>query len=241
MNSVLEDRRAFLYVQLADLFQQRIRRGVWPVGTRLPSLRELTREFNVARVTARQAMEVLVRKGLVSPQRGRGTFVIATEKAERWMRVETTLKKLADNYRQLKPEVVNIAQDASQPVLFKNDGAPADKYFHVLRVHFIQRVPYCVISIYLDDRIFRKAPRRFRKELIIPLLLELPGIRIARASQTLTISTADLETAKHLRIPVNAPTAEVRRVFNGADGKVIYVAEVTYRGDFIRLEMNLKP
>ena len=33
---------------------------------------------------------------------------------------------------------------------------------------------YCVISIYLDERVFRMAPRRFRRETVIPVLLELP-------------------------------------------------------------------
>jgi GntR family transcriptional regulator len=57
----------------------------------------------------------------------------------------------------------------------------------------------------------------------------------------MTIATAGLEVARHLGIAANAPVAEVRRVFNDAEGTVIYLAEVTYRGDFIHLEMDLKP
>ena len=34
---------------------------------------------------------------------------------------------------------------------------------------------------------------------------------------------------------------EVRRVLNGPDGTVIYLGEATYRGDYISLEMDLKP
>ena len=40
---------------------------------------------------------------------------------------------------------------------------------------------------------------------------------------------------------VAAPVAEVRRVFTDADDRVIYLGEVTYRGDFIHLEMDLTP
>ena len=40
---------------------------------------------------------------------------------------------------------------------------------------------------------------------------------------------------------MNAPTAEVRRVFRDSEGVVIYFADVVYRGDAIRLEMDLKP
>ena len=55
-----------------------------------------------------------------------------------------------------------------------------------------------------------------------------------------TIGAADVETATHLHIAANAPVAEVRRVFNDPEGVVIYLAEVTYKGDAIRLEMNLR-
>jgi GntR family transcriptional regulator len=64
---------------------------------------------------------------------------------------------------------------------------------------------------------------------------------IVRAHQTLTIGSADVEVARLLKVPLNAPIAEVRRVFNSADGRVIYLGEVTYRGDFVRIEMDLKP
>jgi GntR family transcriptional regulator len=50
-----------------------------------------------------------------------------------------------------------------------------------------------------------------------------------------------VEVARDLRIAVNAPVAEIRRVFTGSDGSVIYLGEATYRGDYIHLEMDLKP
>jgi GntR family transcriptional regulator len=40
---------------------------------------------------------------------------------------------------------------------------------------------------------------------------------------------------------LNSPVAEVRRVFTIADRTVIYLGEVTYRGDFIRIDMDLRP
>ena len=63
----------------------------------------------------------------------------------------------------------------------------------------------------------------------------------ASARQLLTISTADLEVARHLETHLNAPVAEVRRVFTDPERRVIYLAEVTYRGDFVHMEMDLKP
>jgi GntR family transcriptional regulator len=98
-----------------------------------------------------------------------------------------------------------------------------------------------VISLYLDKRVFRQHPTRFRKEPVIPILAKMKEPSIAKAHQTLTIGTAEADVAKHLKIGLNAPVAEVRRVFTSADRTIIYLAEVTYCADFIRLEMDLTP
>lgn len=228
------------YVQLADLFRQRIARGQWRAGDRLPTLEALVLEFDVARVTVRQAMELLAREGLVSAQQGRGTFVIATPARDRWLRLETSLKSLADVYRDDKPKLTLIEEAAATPRLDPKDGKPAPRYHFMRRVHSRNGEPYCVISIYLDERVFRMAPRRFRSETVVPVLLELRKVKIVRAHQTLAIGGADVEVAGHLGIAVNAPVAEVRRVCSGPDGTVIYLGEVTYRGDYIHFEMDLK-
>jgi GntR family transcriptional regulator len=91
------------YAQLADIFRQRIARNRWPRGTKLPTLEALMREFVVARVTVRQAMELLARDGLVSAERGRGTFVTARPSRDRGLMLETSLQALADVYRNDTP------------------------------------------------------------------------------------------------------------------------------------------
>lgn len=237
---ILDKAQVPLYVQLADLFRQRIVKGMWKEGEKLPSLEMLVAEFEVARVTVRQAIERLTRDGLVSPQRGRGTFVTGAPQADRWLKVETTLENLAEVYRDTQPTILSIDESARTPRLREGDGVAAERYVHMRRVHAHQGRPYCVIDIYLDAAIFARRPARFRKETVIPLLLAMPSVEIVTARQVLTISTADLEVARHLGVSVNAPVAEVRRVFTGPKERVIYLGEITYRGDYVHLEMDLK-
>ena len=229
------------YLQVADLLRQRIARGVWAQGQRLPSLDELGVEFGVARVTVRQSIELLARDGLVSPQQGRGTFVTGQPNNERWLNVVTTLDELSRVYRDTDPQIVNIDESTSAPALRPGEGTPAERYVFMRRVHSRDGRPYCVINIHLDERIFRRSPKRFRDETVIPLLTHMKGVTIARAHQVLTIGTADMEVARLIDVPVNAAVAEVRRVFRDDADRVIYLAEVTYRGDAIHVEMDLKP
>jgi GntR family transcriptional regulator len=221
--------------------RQRIARGTWPHGHRLPSLEELMVEFGVARVTVRQAVDLLAREQLVSPQQGRGTFVTGAPQRERIINVVTTLDELARIFEDTQPKIVTIDESVGSPPLAAGEGVAAPSYAFMRRVHLREGQPYCVISIWLDERIFRKSPAAFRSKTVIPLLKNMKSVRIASAHQVLTISSADLEVAKLLGVPMNSPVAEVRRIFKDANGTVIYLADVTYRGDAIRLEMDLQP
>jgi GntR family transcriptional regulator len=228
------------YAQLADVLRRRIAQGQWRRGDQLPTLEALMREFDVARVTARQAVEVLAREGLLSAQQGRGTFVTAAPR-ERRLHLQTSLAELAEVYRHDRPQLTLIEEAAAMPTLEAGEGKPAKRYHFMRRVHSRDGERYCVISIYLDNRIFRMAPSRFRRETVVPVLLDLPRVKIARASQTLVVSSADVEVAGLIGIPVNSPVAEVRRVCLDEEGVAIYLGLVTYRGDYMRLEMNLTP
>ena len=241
MHPVFGDSPIPRYVQLADLLRQRIARGHWREGERVPTLEALMREFDVARVTVRQAVDVLAREGVLCAQQGRGTFVTASPGIDRPLRLQTSLRALAEVYRHDRPKLTLIEEASAAPELRPDEGRAAPRYHFMRRVHSRDGVAYCVISVYIEESVFRKARRRFRTETVIPVLLEIPGLRIARARQTLVISSADVEVATLLAVPVNSPVAEVRRVCEDPRGTVIYLGEVTYRGDYIRLEMDLQP
>ncbi|TDR89167.1 GntR family transcriptional regulator [Enterovirga rhinocerotis] len=229
------------YALIADSLRQRIARGHWPKDTRLPAAEALAREFGVSRLTVRQALDILAREGLVEARQGSGTYVTASPEQDRRLRVGTSLAALVELYRDTSPEILTIAERSAAPRLTQEDGLPASGYVHMRRLHSRDGEPYCVIGIYLAEHVFRQQPERFRREVVIPILASMTEPAIARALQTFTIGTADLDVAKALGVPLGSPVAEVRRVFASADGTVIYLGEVTYRGDFVRIEMDLDP
>ncbi|XWN31600.1 MAG: GntR family transcriptional regulator [Devosia sp.] len=229
------------YVQLADVLRQRIRRGVWAPGDLVPSIESLMREFEVARVTVRQAINLLAQDGLLSPQRGRGTFVTAEAGRDRRLVVHGTLDKLAEMYRGDRPDLSNIAETDELPPLTERDGRPAPSYFHMRRVHARDGERYCIASIYIDERVYGLAPERLRTEVVLPILTALEGVEICDGHQSMHIATADVGIATDLRIALNAPVVEVRRLLRTADQTVIYFCDAIYRGDYVRLEMDLTP
>jgi GntR family transcriptional regulator len=134
---------------------------------------------------------------------------------------------------------MKLAVQESLPQLRQEDGRAAPSYRHLRRIHIYDGKPYSLMSIHIDQRIFLKKPHRFRTEGRIATLLELGRPTVSKARQILTIRTADVETANHLGIAINAPVAEIRRVLCVENGAVIYFGELTYRGDFVRVDMDL--
>jgi GntR family transcriptional regulator len=225
------------YVAVADQLRRRIQKGEWPAGYALPSLQLLAETFDVARLTARQAVQLLVAEGLLASRRGQGTFVTEGVRPIRTAPLESSLRELCDTYRSLAPVILAI-EHVPRPLPV--GGGREEGYVYMRRLHMNDGRPYCVIALYVAHSIFAMAPEKFQSRAVIPVMLELPAVRIADAHQTLTIGMADAETAALLHIAKDAPVAHVARIFHDEAGQVIYYAEVTYRGDAIRLEIDLK-
>lgn len=64
-----------LHEQLKEILRAEIREGRLRPGDRLPTEAELCARYRVSRAPVRQALEDLVREGLIVRRRGRGTFV----------------------------------------------------------------------------------------------------------------------------------------------------------------------
>jgi GntR family transcriptional regulator len=70
-----EERAQPRYAQLQQHIRERIEAGVWQPGDPIPGEKALAQQYAVARMTVRQALEGLIRAGLLVRVRGRGTYV----------------------------------------------------------------------------------------------------------------------------------------------------------------------
>ena len=232
--------RVPLYLQVASALQRRIEDGQWQAGEKISTLEELESEFQVARVTLRQAIDILQKDGLVERRQGKGTFVSRTIEDKRWLQLETTWPALIATIQDNVPRILPV-KTPPRPRLLEEDGTPAPTYEYIRSVQSQNKEPYALAGVHLASRVFDLAPDAFRTRTALSVLSELSGIKIAHAHQTLVIRTADMVTANLLQVALNAPTAEARCVVTDNMGVVIYVGEIIYRGDCVRLNIDLLP
>jgi GntR family transcriptional regulator len=231
-----------LYLHITTLLRRRIQSGEWRQGQKVPTLEQLAREFGVARVTVRQAMSILEAEGLIWRKQGKGTFVKDDILSGPWFSLQTEWSSLVKmiTFADTAIELHKVAEERKSPPLAPADGKPASAYQYMKRVHSKNGVPYAVIHIYLERRTYLKAPKEFSRHPVISVIETVPGLKIGVARQQLTIGTADIESADLLRVPVNSPVAQVRRVIQDQSGTVIYYGDLIYRGDFVKLDITLR-
>jgi GntR family transcriptional regulator len=75
-----------VYRQVADNIRRRIDEGRYAPGSQLPSERDLGDEFEISRVTVRQAVSLLRSQGVVVAEHGRGVFVARPRQVQRLSR-----------------------------------------------------------------------------------------------------------------------------------------------------------
>ena len=88
-----------LYLQLVRQIEQLVAHGDLPPGTQLPTVRELATELRINFNTVARAYRILDEVGLISTQRGRGTYIWEAPSPEITHRIrQQTLEELAQRF-----------------------------------------------------------------------------------------------------------------------------------------------
>ncbi len=229
------------YIQLASLFRRRIQSGQWRAGTQIPTVEHLADECGVARATIRQALDVLADEGLIERFRAKGTFVRERMQDQLWCEVATDWSGLLMSREGAVIEVL-FDERGQQPAHVPHRiGDLAPSYRRVRRRHSRHDAPFLLTDIYIDDRLGRSLSKKvLETKTALRLIADIPGVKVQDARQTLTIGTADVETAEALNVPLNAPIACVHRSVVDSTGCLVLIGEGFYRGDQVRIDMKLK-
>lgn len=239
ISAIYDRSRVPLYVQVASVMRQRIEKGHWAEGDRISTLEELEAEFSVARVTIRQAIELLRNEGLLEAQQGRGTFVVHRPRHDRWFNLASDFDSMVASLRENKLKHVHITQDAPLPKLRDGEGELAEGYTFLRSVQYNNNEPFSIVNLYLAQHIFDRDPKQFARTAALPRIIEMGDVAIDHANQVLTIGVADPETAGLLNIGLGEPTADCRLVLVDDKGVAIYVADIHYHKDYFALRINL--
>ena len=230
-----------LYHQLFELLHDKIATGEWKPGDLVPPESELTRRYQVSRITVRRVLDMLVREGLVVRERGRGTHVAET----RLEHVTNRIVSFTDDMRQrgLEPgtRVLFSGLVPAPAAIARELGVEeASELARLDRLRLADGEPMCVEESYL---VHRYLPGILEHDLSSGSLREIKvgtyGVRWTRARQVIRAIQAPAELARHLAMKPGAALLFIERVSYSQEDVPVEFLRVYYRADRYELYNEL--
>ena len=215
---------------------------------RLPSELALTQEFGVARVTVRKALERLVAEGRIVRTPGRGTVPVeaparrgaAAEAKPSLASASGLLENIVSMGLRTSVKVIDCALLRASDAVAQALQLPADaRVQKAVRVRSTREGPLSHITTWVPEALARGFGRRELARQPILLLLEASGVKIGRATQTISARLADATTARLLDVSVGSALLAVNRLVLDADERPVQWLHGLYRPDRYAYEIQL--
>jgi GntR family transcriptional regulator len=201
------------------------------IGSMLPPERELSVEFNVARMTVRRAMDELVSAGLVKREQGRGTFVMRPKLA-----TQTAMTSFTDGMRErgLTPgsDVIGFRRLRATSVQARALRIPTgEPMFRFTRLRSADGEPVGLETTWVAAA---QAPGLERADLHgswYELLDERYDIQVLTGTSIVEVGYADDRTARLLKCDAGAALLRIETTSYGPNGRIVDFGLDLFRGD----------
>ena len=226
-----------VYLTLRD----RIGSGELNPGARLPSEPDLADLHDVSRVTIRRALAELEREGLISRRPGAGTFVTArTIKRPIVADLSNALAHLVEMGRSTDVKLLQFGYaEPSAEIVDALRLDAGEKAQRAVRVRIIDNEPFSYLVTHVPQRIGATYSEAELGSKPLLTLIERTGIKVDRATQTISASLAGPEVAEALGIEIGAPLIALTRVVYDVKRRGIEHLVALYRPDRYSFQMDL--
>lgn len=232
-----------LYLQIKDLLHKQIETGSYGVGARLPSERELAQRYQVSRMTARQALQLLAQEGLTHSRVGKGTFVSAPK-------IKQELRALTSFSEDMRQRGLHATSRVVVAELRAVDGtvadrlaiAPGSEIVVLSRVRLANDQPLALETSHIPHALCPGLLGRydFSQVSLYEALRRDYGFLLVWADQVIETRLPHNYECDVLAIGKRTPVLSLTRVtYNEQDHPIEFVRSI-YRGDQYQLRVMLR-
>jgi GntR family transcriptional regulator len=230
------------YFQLAELLEEEIVSGRWEPGTRVPSENELCARYGLSRTTIRQALARLEQEGLVSREKGRGTFV-SDSRPRSWL-IQSTEGFFHDEFLRAGREVTSRVLRLEQAELprWATDALALPSGSRGVIVERVRSVDG-LVALYVVNCLPEFAADAVAgldpNESLYQRLAEQGGIGVVGGSRSLEAVVAGPKLAQLLEVDAGAALAYIQSVTWDETDRPIDCYRAWLRTDRMRLDIQV--
>ena len=208
-----------LYKQLTDILRRDIEEGKFKKGEKIPTEIELSKLYNVSRITVRNALEELTKENLLIRKQGKGTFV----NIEKLSRGISGSKSFSDMCREIgcKPgaKVIKcVIEDANNKDTEVLALEPHSKIIVIERIRYADGVPVAFEVSRLPERFTFLLDEDLNDTSMFSILAEKYGIVFMNPRKTIELVYATYEMSRYLNISLGHPLLSISGVSSDKNG-----------------------
>jgi GntR family transcriptional regulator len=234
-----------LYYQLENVLREKISSGFYSSGEKFPTELQLISEYNISRITVRQALATLAADGLIERKQGKGTFVTDRKSKKRNFNNVVHFTGSLD-------ELIELGIDTPIKILEMNE-VKADSHeaehlqvkigspiFRLKRLRLIDEKPYSLILNYLPQNIgLQLSHEELSSGAILEAIETKLGFSLENAVQEIKAELADPYIAKILDIRVGTALLSIERTVFTKEGIPVEYVHTLCRSDLYGYSMKL--
>jgi GntR family transcriptional regulator len=228
-----------LYYQLDTILRKKIVSGEIPPGAPFPTEDVLVQQYNISRITVRQALASLEKDRLIVRKQGKGTFV--SEKIERSAlpKLTGTGKDLVDTSSydskpiKITTRVIGLSRLLANKTITDYLGLPEGaEIYRIERVRLADNKPLYHLLNYLPVEIGEKiSPKTFKNKTLTTVMEVDLKINIKKAIQTIEADIVDSYIGPILDAREGEPCLILRRVVFDKDERAVEYLVAAFRAD----------
>lgn len=226
------------YIRIHDAIKKEIDEGVWEIGQRLPSERDLADDYEVSRMTLRQAITLLVEEGILERRVGSGTYV-ASHRVQEKMRGTTSFTEIVRSQGKTPSSQLISYQrkPANETEIQQLQLKATDTVVRMERVRFADNVPLVFEVASIPEKLIQSFNQEDITEHFFQTLTD-NGYEIGKSEQTIYAKNASERVANYLKVPKNHAVLALTQVSYFTDGRPFEYVHSQYVGD--RFEFYLE-
>jgi GntR family transcriptional regulator len=230
-----------LYRMIAEQLESRIAAGQYAIGSPLPPEPVLEHEFGVSRITIRQALALLKRRGFLISRSGVGTIVRSDGSNPQSVTISGSIQELI----YYGTETIYVPLDRSlviPPLAIARALGLVERTkvfcFRGLRERKAGDV-IAVEEVYIPEQLGGAIDNaQLRGGALFSLLEKVNGLRVVEVDQAITAVPAPTFVSQYLTTRRGAPVLKATRTFKTSEGRLVQVGVSHY--DVSRFEYTMK-
>ncbi len=229
-----------LYYQVYMMIKEKIVSGFYKEGDKLPSERKLCDEYDVSRITIREALEKLEADNLIQREHGRGSFVLGNQYNQKMNNLYSFKDEIEKNGDKAITKVINIHK--VKPSLYLQEKMQLKSFqevYELKRLRLANDRPLVYETSYLPIKYCEGLDQfDFNEVSLYETLNNQYQIQINHAYETLTAKLLTEEQAKYLDKNISAPCMFIER-YSYVDDEIIEFTESVASGKDYRYTVDL--